>query len=137
MNGPYRKLLSAKIHRATVTGADVDYEGSVTIPPELLEAADIHAYESVHVWNITRGTRLETYAIAGLRGSSDICANGAAAHLIRPGDRVILAAYAFVPEKDLADHRPKLIFVDEANQITHAGPELPGPQRRSPARGCG
>ena len=136
MNGTFRKLLSAKIHRATVTAADVDYEGSLTIPPKLLEAAGIHAYESIHVWNITRGTRLETYAIAGLHGSNDICANGAAAHLIRPGDRVILATFAFVPDEDLHHHRPKLIFVDESNQITRAGPELPGPQRRSAAEGC-
>ncbi len=136
MNVNSRKLLSAKIHRATVTGADVDYEGSVTIPPELLEAAGIHAYESVHIWNITRGTRLETYAIAGLVGSNDICANGAAAHLIRPGDKVILATYVFVPEDKVHSHRPRLIFVNESNQITHAGPELPGPQRRSAARGC-
>jgi len=135
MNGPYRKLLAAKIHRATVTGADVDYEGSVTIPPELLEAAGIHPYESIHIWNTTRGTRLETYAIAGLQGSSDICANGAAAHLIRPGDHVILAAYAFVPEQDVPTHRPKLIFVNESNQITRSGPEVPGPQRRDAAKG--
>ena len=136
MNGTFRKLLSAKIHRATVTAADVDYEGSVTIPPELLEAAGIHPYESIHVWNTTRGTRLETYAISGLRGSNDICANGAAAHLIRPGDRVILATYAFVSEDDLHHHCPKLIFVDESNLITHSGPELPGPQRRSATEGC-
>lgn len=136
MNGTFRKLLSAKIHRALVTAADVDYEGSVTIPPELLEAAGIHPYESVHVWNITRGSRLQTYAIAGMRGSSDICANGAAAHLIQPGDRVILATFAFVPVDELYNHRPKLIFVNEYNQITHAGPELPGPQRRSAAEGC-
>ena len=97
MNSGFRKMLAAKIHRATVTAADVDYEGSITIPPELLQAAGIHPYESVHVWNLTRGTRLETYAINGLPGSSDICANGAAAHLIFPGDRVILACYAFVP----------------------------------------
>ena len=135
MNGPYRKLLAAKIHRATVTGADVDYEGSVTIPPELLEAAGIHPYESIHIWNTTRGTRLETYAIAGLQGSSDICANGAAAHLIRPGDHVILAAYTFVPEQDVPKHRPKLIFVNESNQITRSGPEVPGPQRRDAAKG--
>ncbi len=135
MNGPYRKLLAAKIHRATVTGADVDYEGSVTIPPELLEAAGIHPYESIHIWNTTRGTRLETYAIAGLQGSSDICANGAAAHLIRPGDHVILAAYTFVPEQEVPNHRPKLIFVNESNQITRSGPEVPGPQRRDAAKG--
>lgn len=131
MNGSFRKLLAAKIHRATVTGADVDYEGSVTVPPELLEAAEIHPYESVHVWNVTRGTRLETYAIPGTKGSSDICANGAAAHLVSPGDHVILATYTMVPTDQIANHRPKLIFVDESNQITHSGPEIPGPQQRS------
>ncbi len=136
MNASFRKLLSAKIHRATVTAADVDYEGSVTIPPELLEAAGIHPYESIHVWNITRGTRLETYAIAGVPGSSDICANGAAAHRIRPGDRVILATYAFVPADELPHHRPRLIFVNESNQIIHGGPEVPGPQHRISAKGC-
>ena len=136
MNGPFRKLLAGKIHRATVTAADVDYEGSMTVPPELLEAAGICPYESIHVWNTTRGTRLETYAIAGLPGSNDVCANGAAAHLIRPGDRVILASFAFVATESIADHRPKLIFVDEANRITHAGPEIPGPQRRQSAKGC-
>jgi aspartate 1-decarboxylase len=135
MNGSFRKLLSAKIHRATVTAADVDYEGSLTIPPELLEAAGIHPYESIHVWNTTRGTRLETYAIAGARGSSDICANGAAAHLIRPGDQVILAAYAFVASEDLEQHRPRLVFVDDSNQIIHPGPEVAGPQRRVAAEG--
>lgn len=136
MNSSFRKLLSAKIHRATVTAADVDYEGSVTVPPELLEAAGIAPYESVQIWNTTRGTRLETYAIAGLPGSNDVCANGAAAHLIRPGDRIILAAFAFVPTEAIADHRPKLIFVDEANRITHAGPEIAGPLRRESAKGC-
>lgn len=136
MNGSFRKLLAAKIHRATVTAADVDYEGSMTVPPELLEAAGICPYESIHVWNTTRGTRLETYAIAGLPGSNDLCANGAAAHLIRPGDRVILASFAFVGAESIAEHRPKLIFVDESNRITHAGPEIPGPHRRQSAKGC-
>jgi aspartate 1-decarboxylase len=137
MNTGFRKMLSAKIHRATVTGADVDYEGSLTIPPELMAAADIRAYESVHVWNITRGTRLETYAITGLPGSRDICANGAAAHLVLPGDKIIIATYAMVPADNLHNHDPKLIFVDEQNQISHAGPELAGPQRRQPnAKGC-
>ncbi len=136
MDGAFRKMLAAKIHRATVTAANVDYEGSITVPPELLQAAGIHAYESVHVWNVTRGTRLETYAINGLPGSSDICANGAAAHLIQPGDRVILASYAFVPAEEIHNHRPRLIFVDQANRLTHAGPELAGPQRRSTAEGC-
>ena len=136
MNASFRKLLAAKIHRATVTAADVDYEGSVTVPPELLEAAGITPYESIHIWNTTRGTRLETYAIAGLPQSTDICANGAAAHLVRPGDRVILASFAFVPVDAIAEHRPKLIFVDESNRITHAGPEIAGPQRRQSAKGC-
>ena len=136
MNNAFRKMLAAKIHRATVTAANADYEGSITVPPELLKAAGIHPYESVQVWNVDRGTRLETYAINGLPGSSDICANGAAAHLIFPGDRVILACYAFVPIDNIHHHRPRLIFVDEANRITHAGPEVAGPQRRSAAEGC-
>lgn len=130
MDAPYRKLLAAKIHRATVTGADVNYEGSLTVPPELLVAAGIHPYESLHVWNVTRGTRLETYAIEGLPNSSDVCANGAAAHLIRPGDHVILAAYAMVPEAEAATHRPRLVFVDDNNQLSHIGPEVAGPQLR-------
>ncbi|MEM8666254.1 MAG: aspartate 1-decarboxylase [Planctomycetota bacterium] len=130
MIGSYRKMLSSKIHHATVTGADVNYEGSITIPPELLEAANIRAYESVHVWNVTRGTRLETYAITGMPGSSDICANGAAAHLIRPGDKVILATYTMVAEEQIPKHRPKLVFLDASNQITHTGPEVAGPERR-------
>lgn len=136
MNTAFRKMLAAKIHRATVTAANVDYEGSITIPPELLEAAGVHPYESVHVWNLTRGTRLETYAINGMPGSSDICANGAAAHLIFPGDKVIMAVYTFVPVADIPNHRPRLIFVDEANRITHSGPEVAGPQRRGAAKGC-
>lgn len=111
-----------------MTAADVNYEGSMTVPPELLAAAGISVYESLHVWNVTRGTRLETYAIEGLPGSSDICANGAAAHLIRPGDHVILAAFTMVPEKDAVHHRPRLIFVNEKNEITHTGPEIAGPQ---------
>ena len=129
----FRKLLSAKIHRATVTQANPDYEGSLTVPPELLEAAGIVPYESIHVWDITRGSRLETYAIEGLPGSSDICANGAAAHLIYPGDRVILATCAFFNMDEIAGHRPRLIFVNEHNQITHTGPEIPGPQLRDQA----
>ena len=130
MNAPFRKMLSAKIHRATVTQADVDYEGSITIPPELLSAAGIHPYEAVCVWNVNRGSRLETYAISGLPGSRDICANGAAAHLIQPGDRVIIASYSFVPEDQIAHHRPRLIFVDDQNRIAHRGPEVAGPQVR-------
>ena len=119
-----------------MTAADVAYEGSVTIPPKLLEAAGIEVYESVHVWNVTRGTRLETYAIAGLHGSNDICMNGAAAHLVHPGDQVILATFALVANEDVHNHRPRLIFVDHENRIKHAGPELAGPQRRQAVEGC-
>src|SRR5947209_15119169 len=90
---PRRFMLKSKIHRATVTHADVDYEGSVTLDPRLLEAADILPYEKVHVWNVTRGTRLETYAIPGEAGSGVVCINGAAAHLARPGDLVIIATF--------------------------------------------
>lgn len=133
MNGPFRKVLSAKIHRAVITEANVDYEGSLTIPPELLDATGIIPYESVCVWNVTRGTRLETYAIQGLPESTDICANGAAAHLIQPGDRVIIAAFAYLPEDQIADHRPKLIFVDDYNRIAHRGPEVAGPELRTDA----
>jgi aspartate 1-decarboxylase len=136
MNSSFRKLLAGKIHRATVTAADLEYEGSLTVPPELLQAAGIAPYESLHVWNTTRGTRLETYAIPGLPGSDDVCANGAAAHLIRPGDRIILACFALVPSESVANHRPKLVFVNEANRIVQVGPEIPGPQRRSAAEGC-
>lgn len=136
ISGTMRKMLSAKIHRATVTAANVDYEGSITVPPELLAAAGMFAYESIHVWNVTRGTRLETYTIPGRPGSHDICANGAAAHLIQPGDRVILATFAFVPAEELHNHRPKLIFVDEHNEISHVGPELAGPQLRGVVEGC-
>ncbi len=128
MNAAFRKLLAAKIHRATVTAADLNYEGSLTIPPHLLQAAGIAPYEAIQVWNVSRGTRLETYAIAGLPESADLCANGAAAHLVYPGDRVILATFAYIPADQVQQHRPRLIFVDDQNQITHTGPEIPGPQ---------
>lgn len=127
----FRKMLAAKIHRATVTAADLDYEGSLTVPPELLDAAEILPYEAIQVWNVSRGTRLETYAIQGLPGSHDVCANGAAAHLIRPGDRVILASFTYVPADRLATHRPRLVFVDDQNRLAHRGPEIPGPERRA------
>lgn len=127
----FRKLLQAKIHGATVTAADLDYEGSLTLPPELMQAAGIVPYESLHVWNVTRGTRLETYAITGQSGSGEICANGAAAHLIFPGDRVIVATFAYLKDDALANHEPTVLFVDADNRLVNRGPEVPGPQRRS------
>lgn len=126
----FRKLLLAKIHGATVTGADLNYEGSLTLPPELLEASQIVPYESLHVWNVTRGTRLETYAISGQKGSTDVCANGAAAHLIFPGDRIIVAAFALLADEEVAKHQPRIVFVNNSNRVTYTGTEVPGPQTR-------
>ncbi len=126
----YRKVLHAKIHRATVTQADLDYEGSITIPPALLEAAELVENEAVHVWNITQGTRFETYTMAGESGSRDICINGAAAHLAKPGELIIIASFKLIPEKAVASHRPKLVFVDQNNRIKHQGPEIAGPKER-------
>lgn len=128
----FRKFLRSKIHRATVTQADLDYEGSLTLPPDLLRAADIQPYEAVWVWNITRGSRLETYAIEGVEGERDICVNGAAAHHIRPGDMIIIATFVYLTNEtvDGRKHDPKVVFVDSNNRITHLGKEIPGPRRR-------
>jgi|694.fasta_scaffold34786_2 aspartate 1-decarboxylase len=127
-----RKFLRSKIHRATVTQADLHYEGSLTIPPDLMLAAGIEPFESVHVWNVTRGTRLETYAILGEKGSKDVCINGAAAHLVRPGDIIIIATFGFLSETqgEVRVPEPKVVFVDDKNRITYTGREVPGPRRR-------
>lgn len=127
----FRKVLRSKIHRATVTHADLHYEGSITVPPELLETAEIEAYEAVHVWNVTRGTRFETYAIAGLPNSEDICVNGAAAHLVEPGDLVIIACFQFLEANEVRDHKPKLVFVDANNRLAEIRDEIPGPELRT------
>jgi aspartate 1-decarboxylase len=120
--------LKSKIHRATVTAADLDYEGSITIDAELLEAADIQPYEFVHVWNVSNGARIETYVMRGEPGSGVICINGAAAHLFQPGELVIIASTCQLSREELATHRPRLVFVDSANRITRReGPEKPGP----------
>jgi aspartate 1-decarboxylase len=134
MNVPLRKLLSAKLHGLTITGADLEYEGSLTLPIDLMEAAGIAPYECVQVWNVSRGTRVETYAIVAPAGSREVCANGAAAHHIQPGDRVIVATFAYLPAHALAEHCPRLVFIDEDNRIKHLGPEVAGPQRRSNKR---
>jgi aspartate 1-decarboxylase len=126
-----RTFFKSKIHRATVTHADLDYEGSVSIDEDLLEAADIREYEAVHVWNITRGTRLQTYAIRGERGSGIICINGAAAHLNRPGDLVILATFAEMDEAEARELAPKVVLVDARNRIVAKDvEEVAGPARR-------
>ena len=112
-----RKMLKSKIHRATVTGADLHYEGSVTIDLDLMEAADIIPYEAVAVWNVTNGSRLETYAIEGERGSGVICLNGAAARLVAPRDLVIIASFVDMPNLEALNHEPKLVFVDDSNRM--------------------
>ena len=114
------KVLKSKIHRATVTDADVDYEGSVSIDADLMETARLHTYEMVHIWNVTSGSRLVTYAIPGERGSGTICVNGAAARLNSKGDTVIIASFVDVDEASLAKHRPILVHVDSGNRVTRA-----------------
>ncbi|MBK9516269.1 MAG: aspartate 1-decarboxylase [Anaeromyxobacter sp.] len=126
-----RTFFKSKIHRATVTHADLDYEGSVSIDEDLLEAAGIWEYEAVHVWNITRGTRLQTYAIKGQRGSGVICINGAAAHLNKPGDLVILATFAELEEAEAQGFKPTVVLVDRQNRIVSRDVvEIAGPARR-------
>jgi aspartate 1-decarboxylase len=121
-------MLKSKIHRATVTEADVHYEGSLTLDAHLLHAADIVPYEEVHVWNVTRGTRFRTYAMTGEIGSGVVCANGAAALLVEPGDLVIIATFTDVEDSELEDFRPKIVLVDENNAIKSVkSEELAGP----------
>jgi aspartate 1-decarboxylase len=112
-----RVMLKSKIHRATVTEANLDYEGSLTIDEDLLEAADILPNEQVHVWDVTNGSRLTTYALAGRRRSGVICVNGAGAHLIKPGDLIIIATYTTLRDKDARRYKPLVVFVDDANRV--------------------
>ncbi|MGE3804849.1 MAG: aspartate 1-decarboxylase [Gemmataceae bacterium] len=111
-----RTLLKSKIHRATVTDANLDYEGSITIDRDLLQAADIVEFEQVQVYDVTNGNRLTTYAMVGEAGSGVICLNGAAAHLVHPGDLVIIASYAEYEETERRSHQPKIVLVDERNR---------------------
>jgi len=112
-----RHMLKSKIHRATVTGCELHYAGSVTIDAHLMESADLLPGEMVHVLDIDNGARFETYVIEGERGSGDMCLNGAAARLVQPGDRVIVVSYAVYDEEELAAHVPKVVHVDERNAI--------------------
>jgi len=112
-----RIMLKAKIHRARVTDANLDYEGSITIDEELMDAADILPYEQVQIYNVTNGNRFETYALKGRRGSGVICINGAAAHKATTDDLIIIANYGFLDEEEHTRHHPKLVYVDEANRI--------------------
>jgi aspartate 1-decarboxylase len=126
-----RVLLKSKLHRATVTHADLDYEGSCTIDRDLMMAADILPYEQVHLWNVSRGTRLVTYALEGASGSGIICVNGAAAHLNKPGDILIIATFAEIDDQAAAAFRPRIVLVDERNRVRQCGvDEVPGPAVR-------
>ncbi|MFV0532837.1 MAG: aspartate 1-decarboxylase [Cumulibacter sp.] len=116
-----RTMMKSKIHRATVTQADLHYVGSVTIDKDLLDAADLLVGELVHIVDITNGARLETYTIAGERGSGVIGINGAAAHLVHPGDLVILIAYAQMDTAEAKEFQPSVVFVDADNTIVNLG----------------
>jgi aspartate 1-decarboxylase len=115
-------MLKSKIHRATVTDADLDYVGSITVDRDLLEAADIRPYEQVEVLNINNGARFTTYAIEGPAGGGDICLNGAAARLAHPGDLVIVLTYADFEESELEGYEPLVVHVDAANRQVDVAP---------------
>jgi len=127
----FRSMLKSKIHRARVTHANVDYEGSLSIDPVLLKAADILPGEEVQVWNVTRGTRFSTYAIEGPAGIGEMSVNGAAAHLCNPNDRIIVATFIWMEEDEARKFKPTILFVDDQNRIKHLGPEVAGPQTRA------
>lgn len=128
-----RRMLKSKIHRAVVTDANLHYVGSVTVDPDLLEAADILEYEQVAVVDIDNGARFETYTIAGVRGSGDLCLNGAAARLVQPGDKVILISYADYDDAEMERYAPRVVHVDAGNRQVDAvtaellAAELSGP----------
>jgi aspartate 1-decarboxylase len=110
-------MLKSKIHRATVTAAELHYEGSLTIDAALLEAADILPNEEIHVWDVTRGSRLITYALPGEPNSGVVCVNGAGAHLVHPGDLVIIATFAQMDEDEARRHRPRVVLIGDGNRI--------------------
>jgi len=112
-----RHLLLGKIHRATVTRADLHYVGSITIDPDLVEAAGFLENEKIDIYDVTNGARLSTYVIPGARGSGEIGINGAAAHLVSPGDLVILASYGWMTAEEAAAHPPRVVHVDAGNRV--------------------
>ena len=121
----HRTLLRAKLHRVHVTHSELDYEGSVAIDGRLLDAADIHEYERIEVYNVRNGERFSTYAIRDQDGSGIISVNGAAAHKAKPADILIVCAYGSIDEKELAAFKPRLVYVDEHNRITHTRNAIP------------
>jgi aspartate 1-decarboxylase len=122
-------MLKSKIHRATVTRADVDYEGSITLDPEFMELADILPYEMVHVLDVDNGSRLTTYAIEGERGSGEVQVNGAAAHLVHPGDKVIILTYHDLPEQEAKSADPRVVLVGAGNRVRKVTGYRAGDQR--------
>lgn len=112
-----RIMMKSKIHRARVTATDLDYEGSLTVDADLLDAADIMPNEQIHVWDVTNGARLVTYALAGERGSGEVRVNGAGAHLIKPGDIVIIATYGTYAEQEARGHTPVVVLMDAENRV--------------------
>lgn len=112
-----RTMLKSKIHRATITGSDLNYVGSITIDPDLLDAADILEHEQVHVVDVNNGSRFETYTIAGIRGSGTVQVNGAAARLVHAGDTVIVISYADYSPEDLVTYEPRVVHTDRTNAI--------------------
>jgi len=120
-----KTMLNAKLHRVTVTHSELDYEGSVAIDSALLEAAQIREYEQVEVYNVTNGERFTTYAIRAERNSGIISVNGAAAHRANPGDVVIICTYVSLDESELKQFKPKLVYVDKQNRISHMRNTIP------------
>jgi len=118
-----RDMLKSKIHRATVTEANLDYVGSVTIDKDLLQAADIYENEFVDIWDLTNGNRISTYTLCGPSGSGVICINGAAAHRIHEGDLVIVASHVQLDDEAAKSHTPRLVFVDKHNRIVETDAE--------------
>jgi aspartate 1-decarboxylase len=117
-----RNMLKSKIHRARVTGADLHYEGSITIDRDLMDAADFLEFEKVHVLDVDNGNRLETYVVRGERGTGEVVINGAAARLVQRGDTVIILSYTALSEQEARTHVPKLVYVDDRNRVARVGP---------------
>lgn len=120
-----RTMLKSKLHRARVTHSELHYEGSCAIDEALLDAANIHEYEQIQIYNVTNGARFSTYAIRAARGSSIVSVNGAAAHHAKPGDIIIIASYAVYYEIELARYAPELVYLDDTNHILETRQAIP------------
>lgn len=121
----FRTLMKSKLHRGTITAANLHYVGSITIDADLMEAADLYENEKVQVVDIDNGARLETYVIPGERGSGDLCLNGAAARLVQPGDKIIVISYGMYSDAEARQHKPTVLLLDEMNRPEHIAAEPP------------